>query len=309
MSTWTGLNKKDDTKKEKPDAEPSRQRMNWGFSKAGPKDETPRNDDAEDDRHIRFKIGGAGRRLTKEDFLKEIQSLDPKARCEIVAESSASPAMKALAEKDASQDSPGSSRLFGASKVERASGKGTAKAVGAQMARDRGADLSNEDEEESEDDGNERRGNGQERGHHAMANKNARTRTISNPTPDKDHPSNDVPESKAERRRREQALKGVDEVTPAQRGRGRERETSNHSFNSNGNEVQEESAAERRRREAALGMGGGRRDGGSGSGSGSGEVDSDDDDGTPRVPPPVHANSNARSRGIRFAQSPVRGRN
>jgi hypothetical protein len=32
------------------------------------------------------------------------------------------------------------------------------------------------------------------------------------------------------------------------------------------------------------------------------EEDSDDDD-TPRVPPPV-----AKSRGIRFAQSPVRGR-
>ena len=51
-----------------------------------------------------------------------------------------------------------------------------------------------------------------------------------------------------------------------------------------------ETAAEKRRREAALGVGG------------DGADDSDDDD-TPRVPPPV-----AQSRGIRFAQSPVRGK-
>ncbi|TVY62826.1 Na(+)/H(+) antiporter, partial [Lachnellula suecica] len=67
MTTWTGANKKPG---------------------AG-------EDEEDDDRRIRFMIGGAGRRLTKEDFLKEIQTLDPKARCEIVENSDADPAMKA----------------------------------------------------------------------------------------------------------------------------------------------------------------------------------------------------------------------
>ena len=36
----------------------------------------------EDDRHIRFTIGGFGRRMTKEDFIREIQKLDKPARRE-----------------------------------------------------------------------------------------------------------------------------------------------------------------------------------------------------------------------------------
>jgi hypothetical protein len=80
-------------------------------------------EEEDDDRRIRFTIGGAGRRLTKEDFLKEIQSLDPKARCEIVAESDAPEAMKAMAQKDASEESPGSSRLFQSKNAQAASGR------------------------------------------------------------------------------------------------------------------------------------------------------------------------------------------
>ncbi|KAF8866993.1 hypothetical protein BDZ45DRAFT_735030 [Acephala macrosclerotiorum] len=303
MSTWTGLGPKKDNKPEDPktpkaEAESStKPSFNWGFGgKNTGKEGTPRHNDAEDDRHIRFTIGGAGKRLTKEDFLKEIQSLDPKARCEVVAGSDASPAMKDLAKKDASQDSPGSSRLFGATGVERASGRETAKAVGAKMARDRGVRVDEEGRgqspmSDSEDDGEERVVTRPKKAHVSSANTNARMRAI----PDVNHPSNDMPESEAERRRREQALKGVDEVTPAQLGRGRsesrfDEESGGSGRGSGSDGAIEESAAERRRREAALGV------------SGGGGEDSDDDD-TPRVPPPV-----AKSRGIRFAQSPVRGR-
>ncbi|KAE8441166.1 hypothetical protein EG329_005795 [Mollisiaceae sp. DMI_Dod_QoI] len=293
MSTWTGLTKKEDPKKEKPsEPEPSKQRVNWNFGMGATKDETPKHDDAEDDRHIRFMIGGAGRRLTKEDFLKEIQSLDPKARCEVVAESDAPAVMKDLAQKDANHDSPGSSRLLSAAGVERASGKGIAKAVGAKMAMDRGAKIEEErgERSESEDSDQERariqraKAREAEKKAHAPAPKNAKMTGAVNA----DQPSNDVPESAAERKRREQALKGVDEVTPAQMGRGRSRSR----IDEGDDGPVEESAAERRRREAALGVG-----------NGSPEQEDSDDDDTPRVPPPV-----AKSRGIRFAQSPVRGR-
>lgn len=267
---------------------------NWGFK--GPNTEEPdkgkrpeSNEDDEDDRHIRFTIGGAGRRLTKDDFLREIQSLDPKARAAIVDSSDASAAMKDLARKDASADSPGSSRLFHAKATQMASGKAAAKSVGAEMARRRGAAISEDDEmrESGSESESERRKRQRAK---SVAEQGSRptaptaTRRVSHAG---GHSTVDTGETLAERRRREQALKGVDEVTPAQRGRSREIEEAGEDYEDAG-EV-EETAAERRRREAALGLDRGNRD------------DSDDDD-TPRVPPPV-----AKSRGIRFAQSPVRG--
>jgi hypothetical protein len=231
-------------------------------------------DDEEDDRHIRFKIGGAGRRLTKEDFLKELQSLDPKARCEIIKESDAPEEMKELARKDASKDVPGSNRLYGAKDailVSRTS------AAGAQKRR-----VGTSDHEDSDDElPRPRTTRGRSKPEISKAGP-AQSRQVSNSPSDDD----DLVESAAERRRRQQALRGVEDEDDISPGRGRSRETEKPD---EGADV-EESAAERRRREAALG--------------GPAQDDSDDDD-TPRVPPPVAK----PSRGIRFAQSPVRGRN
>jgi hypothetical protein len=273
--------------------------------------------DEEDDRRIRFTIGGAGRRLTKDDFLKEIQSLDPKARCEIVEESDAPAVMKAMAKKDASNDSPGTSRLFEARNTQAAAGKGEAKALAAEMARRRGGrEVYDQDSSTSEERIGEKRGK-------SAPVEGAMGKAMGT-TVNTNAGSGNEPESAAERKRREKALRGVDDVTDAQRGRSptREEEPVQHQEtaanrrrrlameagaasslrggNSGGNGggsrrmlspgIEGESAAERRRREAALGVGT------------EGQEDSDDDD-TPRVPPPV-----ARSRGIRFAQSPVRGK-
>ncbi|KAF7874789.1 hypothetical protein EAF04_001963 [Stromatinia cepivora] len=258
MGTWTGLgggkasadnpSKTDGTK-----ADPSRQgiaRMGtWNFGKVAPNTDNKETEE-DDDRRIRFTIGGAGRRLTKEDFLKEIQGLDPKARCEIVEESDAPKEMKDLAKRDASDGMQGNSRLFEAQDTQLAAGAQTARVIGKQMAKQQGARIDAQD--------------------------NSRTSAAE---------SSDYDESAAERRRRRDALKGVDEDGDDEaRGRGRGRSPARDS------EVPEEreTAAEKRRREAALGEGV--------------QSDSDDDD-TPRVPPPA-----ARSRGIRFAQSPVRGK-
>jgi len=293
VGSWTGVagkkhqeepNKAGASPAETPEKRPGLfSRGTWGF---GGKDETANhpNSDDDDDRRIRFTIGGAGRRLTKDDFLKEIQSLDPKARCEIITESDAPAAMKDMAKKDASRDSPGSSRVFEAKKPQVAPGKGVAKTVGAEMARRRGANV---DESGSEDSEEERIRRKRAKGVLDLAKKRDSNAAKASTTTSPRHlSSNEVPESEAERKRREGALRGIDDVTPAQRGRPRETEE----------EVDfEESAAEKRRREAALGLGGGR--------DGQEEESDSDDDDTPRVPPPV-----AKSRGIRFAQSPVRGR-
>lgn len=258
MGTWTGLAKVDNsTKTDAPKGESSRQgitRMGtWNFAKNAPNTDNQETEE-EDDRRIRFTIGGAGRRLTKEDFLKEIRGLDPKARMEIVEESDAPRAIKDLAKRDANDKIQGSSRLFDAQDPQLAAGAQTARVVGKQMAKSQGATVDAQDATKSTARG--------------IINK-------------------DIPESAAERRRRHDALKGVDdeEEEDGPRGRGRGRSPPPPSSDAPG---ERETPAEKRRREAALGE--------------SVQSDSEDDD-TPRVPPPA-----ARSRGIRFAQSPVRGK-
>ena len=64
---------------------------------------------AEDDRHIRFTIGGVGRRMTKEGFIQEMQMLDQGTRREIIDKSSASHTVKTLARQDAPPGGPSSS--------------------------------------------------------------------------------------------------------------------------------------------------------------------------------------------------------
>lgn len=55
---------------------------------------------AEDDKNIRFTIGGVGQRMTKEDFLREVQKLGPKTRKEVVEQSNAPQNIKIIAKQD-----------------------------------------------------------------------------------------------------------------------------------------------------------------------------------------------------------------
>ncbi|KAI0382802.1 alkali metal cation/H+ antiporter Nha1 C terminus-domain-containing protein [Hypomontagnella monticulosa] len=56
--------------------------------------------DVEDDRGIRFTIGGIGRRMTKDDFLREVRKLDAGTRREVVDQSTATPAVKSMANQE-----------------------------------------------------------------------------------------------------------------------------------------------------------------------------------------------------------------
>ncbi|KAG9237999.1 Sodium/hydrogen exchanger family-domain-containing protein [Amylocarpus encephaloides] len=278
MGSWAGFGPKSDAKPEvsgeagaSSGAPPSavRQGLHRMGTWAGVK---PEENDEEDDRHIRFTIGGAGRRLTKDDFLKEIQSLDPKARADIINETDAPDVMKELARKDASDDAPGHSRLIGARGAQLVERTKPSQATGVDTSSRRGRVINDESDEDSNN-----------RSPQARGTKVPAARMSS------DSPSDDdMEESAAERRRREQTLQGIEE--PERRGRSREVEGGEGVEEEEEEEEEEEdlqeSAAERRRREAALGVAGPAQD------------DSDDDD-TPRVPLP-------KSRGIRFAQSPKR---
>ena len=252
--------------------------FNMGKVAEEPKDGEQNPDD--DDRHIRFTIGHGGKRLTKEDFIREIQSLDPKARCEVVEQSDAPAVMKEMAKKDAHGHNDRSDRLLkhkGSPVRVR-----TAKEITAAMAKRRGEHTSDTD-------------------------------TASDEEGLSQSPSTQVPESVAERRRREEVLKEVlanDSDSESEGRRGRDRKSSKGVEAVKEEEEEEETQAEKRRREAALGLGG--------KGTKERDEDSDDDD-TMRIPPPLvpeRSTMNAQStqsgssqpRGIRFAEEPVRGR-
>lgn len=64
----------------------------------------------EDDRHIRFTIGGVGQRMTKDDFLREMKKLDKSTRKEVVEQSTASQRVKTLAKEDPPTPAPQSAK-------------------------------------------------------------------------------------------------------------------------------------------------------------------------------------------------------
>jgi sodium/hydrogen antiporter len=111
-----GLAKQKSPEEPAPASEPSNvmtkmtSRTIWGgLGMRGPVDPSVQRDrkksvaeekEEEDDRHIRFTIDGVGQRLTKEDFIKKMQSLDDKTRHEVVDMSSASHTVKTIAKQD-----------------------------------------------------------------------------------------------------------------------------------------------------------------------------------------------------------------
>ena len=57
----------------------------------------------EDDEHIRFTVGTGGRRMGRQDFIRQIQQLDPKARVKVIEESDVPEAVKEEVRQDAAQ--------------------------------------------------------------------------------------------------------------------------------------------------------------------------------------------------------------
>ncbi|PHH85265.1 hypothetical protein CDD83_672 [Cordyceps sp. RAO-2017] len=79
-------------------------RSGWGgFGRGGAEQARKKSfalqQEADDDKKIRFTIGGVGQRMTKEDFIREVQKLDVRTRKEVVDHSTASSAVKKLAQQ------------------------------------------------------------------------------------------------------------------------------------------------------------------------------------------------------------------
>lgn len=173
--------------------------------------------ESDDDHNIRFTIGGVGRRMNKEDFIKEVQKLDTNTRKEVAEESTASRPIKEVAKRNPNFVPP----------TSRPSAPPTGRPSVPRIVETRAE--SSERSQSSQD--SSRRG------------RPAVKETSSSPSPPPASEQDNQRETPVERRRRlavlgqqQSAARGSDD--PAAAGPG-------------------ETPAERRRREAALGMGGG----------------------------------------------------
>lgn len=238
-----------------------------------PKKTVADEQEEEDDRHIRFTIGGVGQRMTKEGFINEMRKLDKTTRKEVVEHSDASNVVKTLAKQDQSQQQRNpEQRGGGRDASESVSGPAPSVAQGGRKATSRSPNGSPEKKPISpvgEEYSDTRAPRLQRRS--PSRSPSPKTRLESQDSA----PSRSAPETAVERRRRLAVLQGVGGSSGGA-GNGED-----------GDEVCE-TPAERRRREAALGT----------SGEGGEEEEDSDDDDTPRVP--------SVRRGIRFAPAPER---
>jgi len=97
MGTWAGISGKEFVP-ENAEASSSAQ---GGSSKRGQSGKASKLPNDEDDERLRFTITSGGRRMTKDDFIQQIRSLDPKARAKVVEESDAPEGVKEDVRRDA----------------------------------------------------------------------------------------------------------------------------------------------------------------------------------------------------------------
>lgn len=213
----------------------------------GRKKSVAQQEDSDDDRQIRFTIGGVGRRMTKDDFIREVQKLDVGTRKEVVDQSTASNALKAVARQDLSHRR--ASRPSNIPEIVEPEPEPSSTASGSTSASTSVSPTPHHSARNSESISP---------GRHTEAPRGRRNNPL--------HPSELQGETAVERSRRLAALGGQQsemEGSGSRTSRSRRRD------------IAGETPAERRRREAALGMGG----------AAAAEDSDSDDEGTPRVPP------------------------
>lgn len=190
----------------------------------GRKKSVAQQEDSDDDRQIRFTIGGVGRRMTKDDFIREVQKLDVGTRKEVVDQSTASNALKEMARQDLSRRA---SRPSNIPEIVEPEPSTTSESTSASTSVSPSP-------------------------HHSARNSESVSPRRQSDAPrgrrnNHLHPSELQGETAVERSRRLAALGGQQSEMPGSGSR---------TSQSRGREIAGETPAERRRREAALGMGG-----------------------------------------------------
>ncbi|KAK4230900.1 alkali metal cation/H+ antiporter Nha1 C terminus-domain-containing protein [Podospora fimiseda] len=153
-------------------------------SYAGEAKKKEAEEEEEEDKQIRFTIGGVGRRMTKEDFIEEMKKLDQKTRREVVNKSSASDAIKSLANQDTQKSAMSPALPSAVSRKDYAVQNETGPTARQGASTSESSKQSPSSRPASAEGGS------------------SLTR----------QPSHDVPENEVERRRRLEVLKGVDDA-------------------------------------------------------------------------------------------------
>ncbi|GAO17549.1 uncharacterized protein UV8b_07857 [Ustilaginoidea virens] len=102
---WAGFGQRGEAGRRKQAAQKQQQQQQQQQQQPPPpQKKKPDGVDDGDDQKIRFTIGGVGRRMTKDDFIREMQKLDAGTRNQVVDRSSASTAIKSVAKKEPPPD-------------------------------------------------------------------------------------------------------------------------------------------------------------------------------------------------------------
>lgn len=100
MGTWAGFKGKGEASEAAADPEVARQDEPSESSKGRRKSSVVKDPEKEKDDGLRFTVTAGGRRMSKVDFIRQIQQMDPKARVAAVQDSDATEAIKEEARQD-----------------------------------------------------------------------------------------------------------------------------------------------------------------------------------------------------------------
>ena len=262
MKTWTGRggNEASVSGQETEASGPSNERKRKSSKADG--------DNDEDDHRIRFTLGGSSRRMNKEDFIKQIQSLDPKARVKAVEDSDAPEGVK--------------------HEMRRSAGTGLATSSGREAKQPQVEKVESNEDRTAGSNGL------------ALVDSEENDIPLHSVSDTLSHYSAGKPETAAARRRRLASRRDSDDdgtlrVPPATKDKS-SGGSSSVSPSPKAEQGDVETAAEKRRRLAALGEGG------------QDEESDSDEDGKERQPRKGHRpveEPKLRSPGIRFADTPA----
>ncbi|KAI4267550.1 MAG: hypothetical protein L6R38_008209 [Xanthoria sp. 2 TBL-2021] len=292
MGTWAGIGGKDDTETAEGAAGES------GAQSSKQKRKKSSVVDPDDDR-IRFTVGTGGRRMSKQDFIRQISQLDPRARVAAVEGSDVPEAVKDDIREGAEHEERKMEQPTQLIAAARRPGRATSYQSGVPVNRresEQSPQTKMPEVQEAEDED-------RPQGHNGLTLVDSNEQDIPfHPVADSvNKHSAGKPESAAQRRRRMAASRkdsdddGTARVPPHAQGTGNASQTTAESG---------ETQAERRRRLAALGQ--------EGAGPADDSSDSDDSEG-PRQPKKGHIPiaepgqevQERRTAGIRFADSPA----
>ncbi|CCU75135.1 Na+/H+ antiporter [Blumeria hordei DH14] len=211
VGQWTG---KKSSGEEASSEVSSRQGMSrWGLRK---KKSSERSiDEEEDDRYIRFTIDGKGKRLTKDDLIRELQNMDPKTRLNVIQDSGTVKRSEEPESRDLTSGVRAKVKTSGKKPITNTTELNSPSGLEVAAAKKPSANLETNKDYNIQNIHINRDLDGKKFSNYDLEKRSSLMKKS------KAESSTDQLETDVERRRREGALKGVDNVTPAQIARPR----------------------------------------------------------------------------------------